>query len=292
VEGLPAGAAQLAAELRQTLGAWAATGEPAIEGVVLVGVGATMPGAEPYLSRELGVPVASLPPVNASFAEPAEAEVTARFAKALGLALGLAVRPRDPDLRQGELAFQRGFGFLRERVPMVAGLCVALAVSFGFSLWAEHRALGRERESLAAALETQSQEALGEATSDPARVTELLEKAKGGDELDPMPHMDAFDVLVELSKGLPTSVVHDIEQFDMQRGHVRISGIVGSAGDAQMVASVFKAHRCVVDPKIGKLSQVVNSERQKYSLEFDVRCPEDSAPKKKNSSGEAAPETP
>ena len=35
-----------------------------------------------------------------------------------------------------------------------------------------------------------------------------------------MPRMDAFDVMVEISKAIPTSVTHDIEELDMQRGHV------------------------------------------------------------------------
>jgi superfamily II DNA helicase RecQ len=36
-------------------------------------------------------------------------------------------------------------------------------------------------------------------------------------------------------------VVHDIEEFDMQRGHVRIQGIVSSTADASLVARTTTA---------------------------------------------------
>ncbi|HVR20773.1 MAG TPA: hypothetical protein VMS65_13780, partial [Polyangiaceae bacterium] len=45
-------------------------------------------------------------------------------------------------------------------------------------------------------------------------------------------------------------------------------------------------HRCTVDPKIGKITQIVNGTRQKYVLEFDVKCPEDAGAKKKTASNE------
>ncbi len=51
---------------------------------------------------------------------------------------------------------------------------------------------------------------------------------------------------------------------------------------------MLKANACIVDPKIGKLTQVVNSERQKYTMEFDVRCPEEAAAKKKKAEAPVA----
>ncbi len=130
------------------------------------------------------------------------------------------------------------------------------------------------------ALSALSKDVLDQETTDGAEAIELLEKKKGQDEADPMPRMDAFDVIVELSKVIPLSVTHDIEEFDMQRGHVKINGVVSSTADAQMVAGGMKTHRCFSDVKISKITQVVNSDRQKYVLEFDVKCPEESKKKK------------
>jgi general secretion pathway protein L len=77
------------------------------------------------------------------------------------------------------------------------------------------------------------------------------------------------------------SMTHDIEEFDMQRAHAKIYGVVSSAADAQQIATQIGAHRCVDAEKIAKISKVVNSERQKYVLEFDTKCPEDAGAKKK-----------
>jgi len=98
--------------------------------------------------------------------------------------------------------------------------------------------------------------------------------------------MDAFDVMVAVSNAIPASVTHDIEELDMQRGHVRIQGVVGSTADASLVKDEISKHRCTNDPKIGKITQMVNSTRQKYVLEFDVKCPEDAGPKKKTAANE------
>lgn len=275
----PVAATALAAEIRQTLVSWLTHGGEPVEAIYLVGQGAHMAGAEGYLSGELQVPVQILPGLAVE-TTPEIAELVPRYAKAISLAVGLAGRQRDLDLRKGPLAFQRGFGFLKEKVPLLSGLGAAIFISFLFATWAELRALSRDQEVMTSALATLSRDVLGQETEDGAEALELLEKKKGQDEADPMPHMDGFDVMVELSKVIPMSVTHDVEELDMQRGHVKINGVVGSTQDAQLVAGGMKAHRCFSDVKISKITQVVNSDRQKYVLEFDVKCPEDSAKKK------------
>jgi hypothetical protein len=50
---------------------------------------------------------------------------------------------------------------------------------------------------------------------------------------------------------------------------------------------------CVSEPKIGKVTQVVNGTRQKYVLEYDVKCPGEPGAKKKavdKPSGETKPD--
>jgi general secretion pathway protein L len=105
--------------------------------------------------------------------------------------------------------------------------------------------------------------------------------------VDPLPPLDAFDVMVEISKVVPTTVTHDIEELDMQRGHVKMHGIVGSANEAQNISTEIGKHRCVKNAKIGKITQQINSERQKYVLEFDVKCPDDKKKKKPDEADKA-----
>jgi general secretion pathway protein L len=237
-------------------------------------------GAAEYLAYEAGVPITPLPALELEGISDDRLGRVPRFAKAIALALGASGRGRDVNLRRGPLEYQRGFGFLKEKLPVLSGLGAAVAISFVFSNWAQMRALEREHEVLSEQLGALSKEVLGESVVDADAASEALTRAQASDEVDPMPQVDAFDMLVKLSEVIPSTVVHDIEEFDMQRGHVKMSGVVGSTADAQNVATEVGTHPCVKDAKIGKISQVVNSERQKYVLEFDVRCVDDSKKKK------------
>jgi general secretion pathway protein L len=175
---------------------------------------------------------------------------------------------------------------LKEKAPLLVGLAGSVAVSFLFAVWAELRALGRELDSATAELERITLSAFERSTTDPNEASELLEAAKNRAEADPMPHMDAFDVMVEISKAIPVSVTHDIEELDMQRGHVRMQAVVGTTADASLVRDKIAETPCTSDAKIAKVTQVVNGTKQKYVLEYDVRCPEDATGQKKKPAGD------
>ena len=281
VEGLPESAGPLASELKQTLLAWAAAHGSTVERVYLVGGGSQAEGAAAFLAHELALPIEALPALEVDGLSPELLLAAPRFAKALSLALGAAGRGHDVDLRRGPLAFQRGFGFLKEKAPILLGLVAATLVSFVFATWAEVRGLSREHDALVQRLAAASKSVLLEPAEDVESASALLERARAQDDVDPLPHMDAFDVIIQISRAIPTTITHDIEDFDMQRGHVKMHGVVGSAEEAQNVANEIGNHRCISNSKIGKISQVVNSDRQKYVLEFDVKCPEDGLKKKK-----------
>lgn len=281
--GLPQTASKLARELRMSIGAYRSVGGDAPREVYLCGGGAFVTGAESFLSSALGVPVAPLPAVGLDLALVPEERIAElpRYAKALGLAFGLADRSLGVNLRRGALAFERGFAWLREKVPVLAGLTAVLLVSFLLSTWAQLYAKSKEREVLEAALSTVTKETLGEETASAERANELLAQATGSSERDPLPHADGFDVMLMLSEAVPSGVQHDIEELDVQKGHVVVHGVVSTIPEAQgILASLEKAH-CVSDAKITRTTQVVGGERQKYALEFDLRCPEDEKVKKK-----------
>jgi general secretion pathway protein L len=102
-----------------------------------------------------------------------------------------------------------------------------------------------------------------------------------------MPHADGFDVMVRLSQAVPSSVKHDIEELDLQKGHVVVRGVAGSIPEAQAIASALSDDPCTSNAKIKSTTQMIGGDRQKYLLEFDLKCPEDvkAVPKKK---GEAS----
>jgi hypothetical protein len=66
-----------------------------------------------------------------------------------------------------------------------------------------------------------------------------------------------------------------------------VRGVAGSIPDAQAIAAAVAENPCMSDAKIKSTTQQIGSDRQKYVLEFDLKCPEDQhAPPKKK--GEAS----
>ncbi len=294
-EGLPGTAPRLARELRVSIASYRALGGTAPVRVFICGGGAFVAGAQGFLAKELEVPVEMLPvpALDTSLIPPEKLGSWPEFAKALGLALGLGGKPMGMNLRRGPLAFERGFAWVRDKIPVLVGLSVVVLVSFLFSAWAQLYAKSKERAILESALGQVTREVLGEETQSARRAIELLQKQTAIADEDPLPHADAFDVMVKLSEAIPPTMVHDIEELDVQKGHVVVHGIVGSIPDAQAIQTTMKNERCFSDAKITRTSQVVGGERQKYQLEFDVKCPEDQkGPLKKAAAASSAAPSP
>jgi general secretion pathway protein L len=262
----------LSRELKQTLAAWRTQGGAPLSALYVVGSGRDLPSLGHFLQSETGLWPAELPRLVLEVAGPGELAALPRYAKALGLALSLGRRSSDLDLRQGPLQAQQSYQFLREKTPLLAGLAAAMFVSFGFSVFAEMRALSNEREALEQRLESAAEQTFGEKTRDPKHAEQLLDAAIGGKSEELLPRMDAFDVLVELSQRVPKEMVHDIAEFEYNRGQVKVQGIVPTIDDANTVASSVGEHECFKDVNIARTTKLKNEDKQKYTLEFSVRC--------------------
>src|SRR6202044_3612560 len=83
--------------------------------------------------------------------------------------------------------------------------------------------------------------------------------------------VDGFDVVVQLSKAVPPSIVHDVVDLDDGRGHVIIQGIVPTVADAETINKNMKDFRCFKDVKTTRVNQTTDG-KQKYVLEFDLKC--------------------
>jgi len=276
--GLPGSAPAISRELRQTFAAWRASGGPPLAGMYLVGGGSVAQGAEVYLSTELGISILPFPRPNLEGVTAEQESMLPRFAKSIGLAMGLIGKARGLNLRKGALEAARSYPFLREKIPLLVGLGSVVVLSFAFNLMAEHSSLSAERELLLGQVETATEEVFGEATKDVEKARELLDKRAAADD-DPLPKADAFDVLVKFSEAVPKEIVHDVLEWDLNRGHVTIQGTVPSIPDAQGIADKMKEHKCFKDVKISRTAQYTGN-KQKYVLEFDVKC-EEKKPKKK-----------
>src|SRR4029079_18012187 len=139
-----------------------------------------------------------------------------------------------------------------------------------FSIVAELRTLDAEHELLVTRLQAASRDVLGEETDDPDHARDLMGQGPGADD-DPLPHVDAFDVMVQLSKAVPRDVVHDVIDLDVQRGKVILQGTVHTVGDAETIAKGLKDNRCFKDVHISRTAQFSEG-KQKYVLEFELKC--------------------
>jgi general secretion pathway protein L len=291
-EGLPATADRLAREIRVSFSAHRAQGGDAPTRVFLGGGGAFASGAQGFLSASLEMPVQPLPGAALeTLGVPQEVLVEQpRYAKALALALSLSGRGAGMNLRRGPLAFERGFAWVRERIPMLAGLAAVILVSFVFSAWARLHAVHKDRDALQEALGTVTKEVLGTEATTAEDAQDLLTKATALSDEDPMPHADAFDVMVRLSQAIPSSMKHDVEELEVLKGHVTVRGIVGSVADAQTIQSTLAEDKCLADVQLKSTTRAVQGDRQKYVMEFDLRCPEDvkGTPKKKDAASASA----
>jgi len=287
-EGLPQTAAKLAREVRLSISAFRAQGGKMPDEIYLCGGGAFVSGAESFLAAELERPVHRLPPLSIELGERVAplAHSLPLYASALGLALSLTARERGIDLRKGPLAYERGWGWLRERVPVLVGLGAVICVSFVFSSCTGLYAASKERTTLETALGQVTGDVFGEETTSADRAKQLL-AAENETEEDPLPHADAFDVMVRLSEHVPQSMTHDVEELDVQKGHVVIHGIVGTITEVQSLVTSLATEKCFADVKNTRNSQVIGGERQKYVIEFDLKCPEDVKVTKKKK-GEAS----
>jgi general secretion pathway protein L len=276
-KGLPGTAAKLARELRTTIAAHRAQGGDPPTRLLLCGGGAYVSGAEAFLSSALEVPVEVLPTpaIEMPALAPEYGATMARFAKAMGLAFGLGPRPIGLNLRKGPLAFERGFAWVKEKVPLLAGLAAVILVSFLFSAWAQLYAKSKEKAVLEDALAIVTKEVLNEETRASSRANELLASQTSSNDEDPLPHADSFDVMVRLSELIPPSMTHDIEELDVQKQHAIVHGIVGSTLEAESIRKSLEDERCFPDPKLTRISAQIGGTAQKYVIEFDIKCPED-----------------
>ncbi|MEM6790164.1 MAG: PilN domain-containing protein [Myxococcota bacterium] len=283
VAGLPHDAQNLAREVRQTLAAWRVHDGTAVARMFFVGVGRNVAGLDAFLQSELTVPIEDLPALELDVPAELQPHVPAG-AKALAIALSADRRVRDLDLRQGSLQAQQSYQFLREKTPLLAGLAAAIFVSFGFSAFAELRALERETASLEAQLEASAAQNLGEATRDPTVADALLQDIVAGRSDDPLPEVDGFDLMVALSERIPPEIKHDITKFDFNKGKLNLDGVVDKIGEADAVMTALEAHPCFRDVKRVSTSQLKEN-RQKYKLELTVRCGPEEKKKKKRPAG-------
>jgi general secretion pathway protein L len=290
-------------EIRQTLKGHLAAGGHRVTRIHLCGGGALIQGIEPFLADEIGVPVERL---RVDLGDVVKTRESGQSGEEALLAYSLArreelPRPKRINLRRGDLAFKGDYAFLKRRVVWALICLVGILLAWIFSNYAEYRVLSDQAERQRDKVEQITTDLFGKAVFDLKDVENLLGGEKAED--DPMPNKDAFDIVVELSRRIPESVVHDVEMLEIKPKRTTIKGIfdaklsseteesltteldfdavpepVDSGGDeiginpADLIKEkLLEFEECFTAIRVGKVQAV--GERRRYQMDIESKCP-------------------
>jgi general secretion pathway protein L len=288
----------LVREIQQTFKGHLAAGGKRVTKVLLAGGGSQLNGLTTFLANEVGV-------VVEHFAFPADkyrptppGTTQPDFAQAYALAFREELpRASRFDLRRGDLAFKGDFEFLKKRVGWIAICFFAIIMSWIFSTYAEYQVLADESEIQKALISKKTEQLFKKAILDPEKISDLLSPEKT--EKAPIPKKDAFDLVVELSKRIPTTVVHDIDFLEIKSKRLTLRGVIDAelkipgadsdggveeveektpdAGETELSPTDLITQRllqfseCFSSVRIGKVTAM--GSRRKYQMDIDTRCP-------------------
>ena len=264
---------QLASALQRTLASYRAQRFEEPELILLSGETATMESAKQWLSEQLGIDCGVVP---LPAAPGADEETLPKFARAAALAARTTARKKRLDLRQGEFASKAAAGQIRKNLRLIAVCAVAIMLSFGVSLLARYRVARAEHDQLVERLSTVSEDLLGESTRSAVYARELLTSGRRAN--DPLPRLDAYDVLETISESIPPDIEHDtrrlVIEIDEQDGGGRfeIQGTVGSIAERDRIVESLQTQECFAEVEKGSISAAAEG-RKDYKLVVNIDCP-------------------
>jgi general secretion pathway protein L len=272
----------LVREVRQTVAGHLAAGGGRIKRVTICGGGSQLTGLDLLLANELGVPVERGGADLGSGTRNRDHEQTPEvflLAQHLG-GREQVPRGRRINLRRGDLSFKGDFQHLRRRLVWAAVCALAVLLAWIFHNYAEYSALENRSAELQDRLLQRTREYLGREVVDQQEIEALLGQTT--EQKRPYPESDAFDVLVELSRRIPPTVVHDVELLEIRPKRITIKATVdvNLASDAGPEAltptdlikqELEKYQECFTAVRMGKVQTV--GERKRYEMEIESKCP-------------------
>ena len=278
----------LVREIRQTLNGHLANGGQPVQKIVLCGGGSRLRGIVPFFSEQIGLPVEEYKPeILRGDVQPFETGLSSEYG-VLALCLagtGIIPKSRRYNFRRGEFTFKGDTEAARQKI-MIAVLCfLGIVGAWVFSSVSRYMAVSAQAERVKVQLENETERILGQRTV----VRKTIEKKMSPQETaqSPLPKKDAYDIVIELSKRIPESVVHDIDELDIKPRHVKIRGLVDSelnlmdgGGDDESAdlsptdlikSKLGEFEECFTAFKMPRVRTVNN--RQEYTMEIESTCP-------------------
>ncbi|MBN2716191.1 MAG: pilus assembly protein PilM [Deltaproteobacteria bacterium] len=278
----------LVREIRQTLNGHMANGGSSVQKVLLCGGSARMRDIAPFLSEQLEIPVEVYQPgIFKDAVQPFESGLSAEYGVLAMCLAGMGIIPKSKrfNFRRGEFTFKGDTEALRQKV-VIAVLCfLGIVGAWVFSSVSRYMAVSAQAERVKVQLENETERILGQKTV--SRIT-IEKKMNPRDAAkSPLPVKDAYDILIELSKRIPESVVHDVDELDIKPRHVKIRGQVdaelrldeGEEDDdgfdlspTDLIKSkLSEFEECFTAFKLPRVRTVNN--RQEYTMEIESTCP-------------------
>jgi type IV pilus assembly protein PilM len=287
----------LVRELRNTLAGHVAGGGKRVKRVLLCGGGSLLAGLDAFLSNELGLPIEAL-----GVDLRACPQIQGVTPETLVLSHCLARREtieksKRMNLRRGALSFKGDSSLVRRRIVQAAALALAVIGAWIFSSYAEYGLLEDAAAAQDAELRKQTLAYFGKELVARDEIDALIRGTTST--AAPVPTRDAFDIVVELSKRIPTTVVHDIDLLDIkpkritiraqvdselkaENGEAQPTGPSGEEGEGEddelqlsptdlLQKKLSEFDECFAAIRIGKVQ--TRGERKSYQMDIDSKCP-------------------
>lgn len=179
---------------------------------------------------------------------------------------------RHINFRKDDLTFEGKMHVVRRRwIRAVAFVAVVIVGWFLYSM-AQISSLEKVIDKQHVDLAQITKEISGEEVDDFSKADLMLKKSAASK--NPVPKQDAFDILDTMSRKIPDSVVHDVEELDIRSDRWRIRGIVDSISDRDKIYEALISYKeCIKSISKGKTTLSVKDNRQKYNFDMEVQCP-------------------
>ena len=268
-----------ARDLRQTLAACRArTGFHAIAALV-VGGGARLRGVASFLGEQLGIPawrptaddVVALAGPRLG-AEAASHSPIDSAALTIGMAFDAAGGRPLFDLRSGALAVKVDFSFLRAKAVPLGAAVLAVAAFAAGSAYADLYRLRKAEKLLTTRLAEESTEQFGAAKT----ADQVLDAGgpAGTSAASPMPHLTAYDLLLDISSRIPAKdkITLDIERMTIDDQKIDINGTTKSSEEIDLLISEIKKIECFKNNVTRGPTDTLPSGVKRFKLTITAQC--------------------
>ncbi len=262
-----------ARDVRQTLAACRAKTGFAASAVLLVGGGARLRGISSFLTEQLGIP-AWRPAGDdlIAIAGPRLAATAAQLpldsaAMTVGMVLEAAGGRPAFDLRSGSLAVKMDLSFLRSKAVPLGAAALAIAAFAAGSAFADLYRLRKAEKTLAARVATESMEQYG--TQKKAdEILGLTVASAGVNQLNPVPKVTAYDLLIEVSEKVPAKdkVTLDIDKLIIEPTKIDIGGTAKTSEEVDLLQAELKKISCFKDMTRGPTTSEDSVKRFSFSI--------------------------